>query len=309
MNQVAEPKAKALILSFRASTYIRFAVYSLVLFFGSVVFYFGRLTSLLPAVICVCVFMLFCNLIIYFYVQRRKAPSFTQVRAALAIVVFLDLLAITSVVYLTGSYESPYWTFLILEVVGAGILRTYPLMAAIVATVLLDAVLFLDYSGILPHIERFGGATPSLAPHFPQIVSLMIVIPAVMFASSFLAYYLSRLLTEREESLEKKSGELEEAVKKLSASKDELSEKSGELESSVNELIDSRSALISVTEDLEKRGEENKNLLEELRKAHEELKGRFSEVERMNKLMVGRELELIKLKEENAALRGKPEAK
>ena len=241
----------------------RYILVSLVLSAGSYIFMFAaKYAPTLLIAFWVGAFVIFYNSVELVYLKlRERALSVRELVFVESAVLVLDVMAVTALVHFMGGQFSPFFSIYMITIFYSGVAMPYfkaaPYVLAAVEGALYAGLLFLEYSGMIPHHPFFGEVEGILFENAKAMALPMVLgVNAVLFSCAYFSYYVSEQLWRREGQLVGALGRAKE--------------------------------LQGVSEGKTREAEEAKRVLEQ----------KMGDLERLNKLMVGRELEMMKLKEE-----------
>jgi len=208
---------------------------------------------------------------VYLGAQREKI-SISRLISLAVLQTTSDALIITMLVHMTGGVTSPFVVFYFLVVLSAAIILPRSPVTVIEVGVLLsilyDGILIAEYMGAIKPI-RFLPMIP-LSSSSIQLFSFAIFIPITIILISIFASQVSSLLASKEEDLKGKLFKVERKVQEIAEAKEKSVEKARDLE-----------------------------------RDYEDLKDSFNELSRLNRIMVGREVEMVRLKQKIKELEGK----
>ncbi len=188
----------------------------------------------LPAYI-ICAVIASYNLVFFQQVrslERKKTELIVQTARAFGNVhFFLDLIALTTLLHFTGGIENPFIFYFVFHVVAASIALHYRVVYSLATAAILMVLLLvgLEYSGVIPHVNLGGFASPTLYKEGGYIAAILIALAALLFATAYMVTAISAELRKRqrqvvelrEHLLEQKTGELEQASKEISKLEEE----------------------------------------------------------------------------------------
>lgn len=136
-----------------------------------------------------------------FYNNHRK------LKVLAAAIIMADILASAFLVYSNGGIEAR--TIIIFAIpmiaVGAFFKSKTVYALALLASILYDSVLILDYMEVIPRVVINA---PAIHSNFGSVLVATIFYPATFFMVAFVADYVMTLLSEREAQLQARSKEL-----------------------------------------------------------------------------------------------------
>lgn len=219
------PEEAALLMRLRVFVIMRWlAVLGVIIatLVASTVFHIGF--STLPVYI-ICAFMVLYNLVL-----RRQLRSLgvegggsviQKARIYGNIHIVLDLIALTVLLHFTGGIENPFIFFFVFHIILASIALHYRVVY-VLATAALSMVILLvglEYTGAIPHINLEGFAVPGLYKEGSYILAILAALASILYGTTYMATAISGELRKRqrqvvqlrEQRLEEKMGELEQA--------------------------------------------------------------------------------------------------
>ena len=139
--------------------------------------------------------------------------------------IVLDLVALTAILHFTGGIENPFLFYFVIHIILASIALPYKTvyLLATVAIALLMLLVGLEYSGILPHVNLEGFASPTLYQQGSYITAVMASLVTLLYAAAYMATAISGELRKRQRQVLQLSDSL-------------LREKTMELEQSSQEI-------------------------------------------------------------------------
>jgi signal transduction histidine kinase len=217
------PEEAALIL--RLKVFVRWrwgAIFGIIIatIIASLVSHIGFPT--LPVYI-LCVFVAFYNLLLWHLTLRLKEVStgllLAKGRAIGIIHIYLDLIAFTVLMHLTGGIENPFIFLFVLHVITAGILLHYRTAYTVttVAFLMITAMVMLEYAGVIPHVNLEGFILPYRYRQASRVLAILAALAVVLYGSTYLASAISGELKKRQRQvlklqkqlLEEKTSELD----------------------------------------------------------------------------------------------------
>jgi signal transduction histidine kinase len=186
---------------------------------ASLVFHIGFPT--LPVYV-ICVIIAFYNLLMFRLTQGLKAqkPDLVIRKAATYgyIQVFLDLIMLTILLHFTGGIENPFIFLYIIHTTAAGIVlserRAYELttLAMVMATLLV----FLEYAGIIPHVNLAGFVSPYRYRELSRVIAVLVALATLAYISVYVATGVVGELRRRQREVVKLKDQLiEQRTKEL----------------------------------------------------------------------------------------------
>lgn len=154
---------------------------------------------LLPLITVATVIALY-NVIFLFHARRLQTLKATSTRLRRSIVfacvqIVLDLLALTVLLHFAGGAENPFAVFFVFHVIIASILppRTASFLVALLACLLYAGMVFLEYTGLVPH--HCLVALLSLDLH--RWMAFLLASVAAMTTTLFLVVYMTSSISAR----------------------------------------------------------------------------------------------------------------
>lgn len=191
--------------------------------------------------------------------------------------IFPELFVYTLVMHMAGGVESISMVFFFLPVVSAALIFGIreSILVAVLAGLLINGLVFFEYLGIIPHVNRYGFNTIEytdlsigLTKSITTSIFYMIIGTFAGYGSKIL-FERERLLKDQSDILEKekdlrtqKIRELDNTTRLLISRDNELKDANLKLDEKIKELENSKKILIKAFEDLQ----EAKNKSEEERK-------------------------------------------
>ncbi|MFH1382311.1 MAG: HAMP domain-containing sensor histidine kinase [Chloroflexota bacterium] len=177
----------------------------------------------------VCIFMALYNWILLRQLQelKEKPPDFVISRARTYgnIHIFLDLLALTTILHFTGGIENPFLFYFVFHIILASIALRYTTvyLLATSAILLLVMLVVLEYTGIVPHINLEGFVPAELYRQPSYILAVLASLITLLFGSAYMATAISgelrkrqrQVLQLRESLLQQKTQELEKSSQEV----------------------------------------------------------------------------------------------
>jgi len=158
------------------------------------------------------------NLFAHFLYLFRKKYSLWQMILIRSIFQFLDILAITFLIYITGWTDSPYWfLYLVLIVIsGFGMFSYYSISVLLIAffcVLFYLGVFLLAYNHVLPVYRPDFNISPTEFLSLLLNKAIFAVVSFFLFAAAI--YYFSKLLGEQRKALSGKNRELLMALEEM----------------------------------------------------------------------------------------------
>ncbi len=198
------------------------------------IFHIGFVT--LPVYI-ICAFIAAYNLVLLRQARRletRRVGSLVYtIRVYGSIHIVLDLVTLTVLLHFTGGVENPFIFYFVLHIIGASIAfrRNAVYSLATMALLLVALLVGLEYTGIIPHVNLEGFASPILYQEVSYILAVLAVLATALYISAYMATSMSRELRRRqrqvvelrERLLEERTGQLEQASIEIAKLEEEKS--------------------------------------------------------------------------------------
>ena len=229
------PEEAALLMRLGVSVKMRWlAILGIVIasLVASQVFQIGFLT--LPVYI-VCAFMALYNLVFLLQLQSLKPEAtiwvIQKARTYGNIHIFLDLIALTVLLHFTGGIENPFVFYFVFHIILASIALPYKrvYLLASSAILMVSLLVFLEYSGVIPHNNLEGFAQPERYTDGGYILAVLASLATILYGSAYMASAISGELRKRqrqvvglrESLLQEKTEELEESSKEIAEREEE----------------------------------------------------------------------------------------
>lgn len=185
----------------------------------------------------ICPLIALYNLALFYQLRRLSREKHGLVihraRNSSNIHILLDLVALTALLHFTGGIENPFIFIYVLHIILASIALHYRVVyiVATAAIVMVSLLVGLEYAEVIPHVNLAGFADPILYQEASYILAVLVALAAILYGTTYMATAISGELRKRqrqvvqlrEQLLEEKMGELEEAsreVVKLEEEKD-----------------------------------------------------------------------------------------
>ena len=173
----------------------------------------------------ICLFIAIYNLVLFYQLRRlgKERPGLVihKARNYSNLHIFLDLITLTTFLHFTGGIENPFIFFYVLHIGLASIALHYRVVyvAATAALLMVALLVGLEYAGVIPHINLAGFADPALYQNGPHILTVLIALAAILYGTTYMATAISgelrkrqrQVVQMREQLLDEKMGELEQA--------------------------------------------------------------------------------------------------
>ncbi|UCB42317.1 MAG: hypothetical protein JSV77_07570 [Dehalococcoidales bacterium] len=185
----------------------------------------------------ICPFVAIYNLVFFYQLRslKREGPGLVihKARRYGNIHIFLDLLTLTVILHFTGGIENPFVFFYVFHIILASIALHYRVVyvAATAALIMVAVLVSLEYTGAIPHVNLAGFAEPGLYKEGSYILAVLVALTAVLYGSAYMATAISGELRKRqrqvvqirEQLIEEKIGELEQASREVNKLEEEKS--------------------------------------------------------------------------------------
>jgi signal transduction histidine kinase len=182
-----------------------------------------------------CALMAFYNLAFMRQLWRLKLEEagdlMRRIRVHSNIHIFLDLLALTAILHFTGGIENPFLFYFVFHIILASIALHYKMvyMLATAAIALMALLTFLEYFGVIPHVNMAGFIPPDLYRQGSYIAAVLASLATLLYGTAYMAAAISGELRKRqrqvvqlnEQLLEEKTQELEESKKSIAELEEE----------------------------------------------------------------------------------------
>ena len=229
------PEEAALLMRLRVFVNMRWlAILGIIIatLVASEVFHIGFVTF--PVYI-ICAFMVLYNLVLLRQLRGlkpEKAGSVIQrARNYGNIHIFLDLIALTVLLHFTGGIENPFIFYFVFHIISASILlhyRTVYLLAT-AAISMVTLLVWLEYSGVIPHVNLEGFVLPTRYQEEHRILAVLACLATMLYGTAYIATAISGELRKRqrqvvqlrERLLREKTRELERSSKEVTRLEEE----------------------------------------------------------------------------------------
>jgi len=190
--------------------------------------------SILPVYI-ICAFMVLYNLVVMRQVRSLEAERGGSVihraRTYVNIDISLDLMTLTVLLHFTGGIENPFIFFFVFHIIMASIVLHYTTVYLLATAAILMVILLvgLEYAGAIPHVNLVGFAAPMLYKEGSYILAVLAALAMVLYATTYMATAISgelrkrqrQVLQLREDLLQQRTGELEQASSEIAKLEEE----------------------------------------------------------------------------------------
>lgn len=157
-----------------------------------------------------------CNLaysfLLTYSARRRSGNLFIINNRSANLQIFLDLAFLAGLLHFSGGIENPFIFYFIFHMIIAGILltRRAAFLQATFAIALFLSIVGMEYSGALAHYCLKGFMPVTLHRDLLYIYGVAFVVISTLYIAVYMASSISKILRERENSLEKANILLEE---------------------------------------------------------------------------------------------------
>ena len=177
----------------------------------------------------ICPLIALYNLALFYQLRRLSREKHGLVihraRNSSNIHILLDLVALTALLHFTGGIENPFIFIYVLHIILASIALHYRVVyiVATAAIVMVSLLVGLEYAEVIPHHNLGGFANPILYQEASYILAVLVALAAILYGTTYMATAISGELRKRqrqvvqlrEQLLEEKMGELEEASREV----------------------------------------------------------------------------------------------
>ena len=177
----------------------------------------------------ICPLIALYNLALFYQLRRLSREKHGLVihraRNSSNIHILLDLVALTALLHFTGGIENPFIFLYVLHIILASIALHYRVVyiVATAAIVMVSLLVGLEYAEVIPHYNLAGFADPILYQEASYILAVLFTLAAILYGTTYMATAISGELRKRqrqvvqlrEQLLEEKMGELEEASREV----------------------------------------------------------------------------------------------
>jgi len=177
----------------------------------------------------ICPLIALYNLALFYQLRRLSREKHGLVihraRNSSNIHILLDLVALTALLHFTGGIETPFIFLYVLHIILASIALHYRVVyiVATAAIVMVSLLVGLEYAEGIPHYNLAGFADPILYQEASYILAVLFTLAAILYGTTYMATAISGELRKRqrqvvqlrEQLLEEKMGELEEASREV----------------------------------------------------------------------------------------------
>ncbi|NIT78050.1 MAG: cyclic nucleotide-binding domain-containing protein, partial [Thermoplasmata archaeon] len=134
-------------------------------------------------------------------VLRRAGPSLIpRTRRFIQLQSFIDLVAFTALLQLTGGIENPFIFYYIFHVILASVLLPYrsAYLITTVAAVLVTALAGLEYFGIVTHVRLEGFIPVEIYSQGPVVLGVLFALITSLYVSTYIATSIAGELRKRQ---------------------------------------------------------------------------------------------------------------
>jgi len=177
----------------------------------------------------ICPLIALYNLALFYQLRRLSMEKHGLVihraRNSSNIHILLDLVALTALLHFTGGIENPFIFLYVLHIILASIALHYRVVyiVATAAIVMVSLLVGLEYAEVVPHVNLAGFADPILYQEASYMLAVLVALAAILYGTTYMATAISGELRKRqrqvvqlrEQHLEEKMGELEEASREV----------------------------------------------------------------------------------------------
>src|SRR4030043_1374089 len=223
------PEERALILRLRVYVNMRWLAIPAIIIatlVASMVFHIGFPT--LPVYV-ICAIIALYNFLLFRLTQglSKRKPELVIRRAEVYgnTQVILDLIMLTVLLHFTGGIENPFIFLYIIHTSAAAIFlpkrRVYELTT--LAMVMVTALVFLEYTGIIPHVNLEGFVLPYRYKELSRVVAVLVALVTLAYSFDYVVTAIVGELRRRQREVMKLKDQL------LEQRKTELEQISGEV--------------------------------------------------------------------------------
>ena len=193
-----------------------------------------------PPVYIICALMVLYNLVLMYQVRGLETLSsdlvMQRVRTYGITHIVLDLLAFTVLLHYTGGIENPFLFFVALHIVGGSTLlrRGAVFWIATQAIVMVTLLVFLEYIGVIPHVNLQGFVDPTRYKELSRVLAVLIALASILYATAYMATAISGELRKRQREIVKLR---ENLLDKTAGELKKVSEEAAKLEEEKNRFL------------------------------------------------------------------------
>ena len=172
----------------------------------------------------IAVFMVLYNFEPQLYSRHVSKKRLVSIKRHACAHILLDLFSLTALIHFSGGVENPFIFYFVFHLVIASIIlsKKVSYVLATLNTALLSSVIFLEYSGILPHHHLNNFLPLTLWQHPIYVASVLFVFTSTLFFSVYLATTITDTARAREEETRDLKENLEEKVLELDDARKEV---------------------------------------------------------------------------------------
>jgi len=219
------PDEAALLMRLRVSVNIRWLAILGIIIATLVASQVFRISFPTLPVYIICAFMALYNLVLLRQLRGLK-PEKTgsvvrKIRTYGNTHIFLDLLALTTLLHFTGGIENPFLFYFVFHIILASIVLHYKTvyLLATSAILMFTLLVMLEYTGVIPHVNLAGFVSPERYKEGSYILAVLASLATLLYGSTYMATAISGELRKRqrqvvqlrESLLQEKTMELEQS--------------------------------------------------------------------------------------------------
>ena len=219
------PEEAALLMRLRVSVNMRWLAILGIIIATLVASQVFRISFPTLPVYIICAFMALYNLVLLRQLRGLK-PEKTgsvvrKIRAYGNTHIFLDLLALTTLLHFTGGVENPFLFYFVFHIILASIVLHYKTvyLLATSAILMFTLLVMLEYTGVIPHVNLAGFVSPERYREGGYILAVLASLATLLYGSAYMATAISGELRKRqrqvvqlrESLLQEKTMELEQS--------------------------------------------------------------------------------------------------
>jgi signal transduction histidine kinase len=183
----------------------------------------------------ICAIIVLYNLVLWFQLRNlaksKKTSVIQSAREIGMIHFFLDLVALAGILHFSGGIENPFIFYFVLHIIAASIVLHYTVAYLLGTTAVLIAIALvgLEYSGVIPHVNLQGFVSPNMYHELSYIIATLVTLITLIYGSVFMVTAISgelrkrqrQVMQLRERLIEQKINELELATREISKLEEE----------------------------------------------------------------------------------------
>jgi len=219
------PEEAALLMRLRVSVNMRWLAISGIIVATLVATQLFPISFPTLPVYIICAFMALYNLVLLRQLRGLK-PEKTgsvvrKIRTYGNTHIFLDLLALTTLLHFTGGIENPFLFYFVFHIILASIVLHYKTvyLLATSAILMFTLLVMLEYTGVIPHVNLTGFVSPERYREGGYILAVLASLATLLYGSAYMATAISGELRKRqrqvvqlrESLLQEKTMELEQS--------------------------------------------------------------------------------------------------